>query len=113
MPHSLMFRFVLLLSPFVAKVFEALVPSNEWCGGPHLHETFVSFQPRLQRVHCSVAAAILGHGSRKVVGGSFPGFKLLAWIVVRERRTTRAAPLVPGHAPLVKSGLILGLELLG
>ncbi|KAJ1154917.1 hypothetical protein NDU88_007660 [Pleurodeles waltl] len=28
------------------------------------------------------------------------GFKLRAWIVVRERRTTRAAPLVPGHAPL-------------
>ncbi|KAJ1186862.1 hypothetical protein NDU88_003642 [Pleurodeles waltl] len=27
------------------------------------------------------------------------GFKLRAWIVVRERRTTRAAPLVPGHAP--------------
>ncbi|KAJ1148267.1 hypothetical protein NDU88_001104 [Pleurodeles waltl] len=27
------------------------------------------------------------------------GFKLRAWIVVRERRTTRAAPSVPGHAP--------------
>ncbi|KAJ1127792.1 hypothetical protein NDU88_006185 [Pleurodeles waltl] len=89
--------------------------------------------PRLQRVHCSVAAAILGRGSRKVVRESFlgklcskvdrcglysavyspitslevlrppvvimAGFKLRAWIVVRERRTTRAAPLVPGEQP--------------
>ncbi|KAJ1126280.1 hypothetical protein NDU88_004688 [Pleurodeles waltl] len=50
-PHSLMFRFVLLLSPLVAKVSEPLAPFN---GGP-----------RLQRVHCSVAAAILGRGSRE------------------------------------------------
>ncbi|KAJ1154050.1 hypothetical protein NDU88_006807 [Pleurodeles waltl] len=28
------------------------------------------------------------------------GFKLRARIVVRERRTTCAAPLVPGHAPV-------------
>ncbi|KAJ1190404.1 hypothetical protein NDU88_007142 [Pleurodeles waltl] len=76
--------------------------------------------PRPQRALCSVAAAILGCGSRKVFGESFPGdlcsrvgrrgsylppvvimagFKLRAWIVVREHRTTRAAPLVPGHAP--------------
>ncbi|KAJ1142222.1 hypothetical protein NDU88_008549 [Pleurodeles waltl] len=27
------------------------------------------------------------------------GFKLQAWIMVRERRSTRAAPLVPGHVP--------------
>ncbi|KAJ1148564.1 hypothetical protein NDU88_001392 [Pleurodeles waltl] len=72
-PHSLMFCFVLVLSPLVAKVSEPLAPFNEWCGGPHLHGTFVSSQPRLQRVHCSVAAAILGRGSREVVGGSFPG----------------------------------------
>ncbi|KAJ1162245.1 hypothetical protein NDU88_002713 [Pleurodeles waltl] len=45
-PHSLMFRFVLLLSPLVAKVSEPLVPFNEWCGGPHLHGTFVSSQPQ-------------------------------------------------------------------
>ncbi|KAJ1188368.1 hypothetical protein NDU88_005129 [Pleurodeles waltl] len=29
------------------------------------------------------------------------GFKLRAWIIVRERRSTRAAPLVPGHAPFL------------
>ncbi|KAJ1190732.1 hypothetical protein NDU88_000054, partial [Pleurodeles waltl] len=45
-PHSLMFRFVLLLSPLVAKVSEPLASFNGWCGGPHLHGTFVSSQPR-------------------------------------------------------------------
>ncbi|KAJ1122882.1 hypothetical protein NDU88_001355 [Pleurodeles waltl] len=80
-PHSLMFRFVLLLSPLVAKVSEPLAPFNEWCGGPHLHGTFVSFsrRPRLQQVHCSVAAAILGRGSREVVGGSFSDPRSLLW----------------------------------
>ncbi|KAJ1084040.1 hypothetical protein NDU88_004195 [Pleurodeles waltl] len=70
-----MFRFVLLLSPFVAKVSEPLVSFNEWCGGPHPHGTFVSSQPRAAAAtgFCSVAAAILGHGSREVVGESFPG----------------------------------------
>ncbi|KAJ1209003.1 hypothetical protein NDU88_004382 [Pleurodeles waltl] len=31
--------------------------------------------------------------------GCFPGFKLRAWILARERCTTRAAPSVPCHAP--------------
>ncbi|KAJ1211577.1 hypothetical protein NDU88_006935 [Pleurodeles waltl] len=45
-PHSLMFRFVLLLSPLVAKVSEPLAPFDGWCEGPHLHVTFVSSQLR-------------------------------------------------------------------
>ncbi|KAJ1159247.1 hypothetical protein NDU88_011915 [Pleurodeles waltl] len=45
-PHLLMFRFILLLSPLVAKVSEPLAPFNGWCGGPHLYGTFVSSQPR-------------------------------------------------------------------
>ncbi|KAJ1129059.1 hypothetical protein NDU88_007430, partial [Pleurodeles waltl] len=72
-PHSLMFRFVLFLSPLVAKVSEPLVPSNEWCGGPHLHGTFVSSQPWAAVATGSLLcrATILGRGSRKVVGGSY------------------------------------------
>ncbi|KAJ1203794.1 hypothetical protein NDU88_007575 [Pleurodeles waltl] len=45
-PHLLMFRFVLFLSPLVAKVSGLLAPFNGWCGGLHLHGTFVSSQPR-------------------------------------------------------------------
>ncbi|KAJ1139826.1 hypothetical protein NDU88_006190 [Pleurodeles waltl] len=45
-PHSLKFRFVLLLSLLVAKVSEPFALFNGWCGGPHLHGTFVSSQPR-------------------------------------------------------------------
>ncbi|KAJ1185832.1 hypothetical protein NDU88_002619 [Pleurodeles waltl] len=75
MLHSLMFCFVLLLTPLVTKVSVPVVPFNGWCGvltstGPSYP---LSRGPRLQRVHCSVAAAILGRGSREVVGGSFPG----------------------------------------
>ncbi|KAJ1144015.1 hypothetical protein NDU88_010317 [Pleurodeles waltl] len=44
--HLLMFRFVLLLSPLVVKVSEPLEPFNVRRGGPHLHGTFVSSQPR-------------------------------------------------------------------
>ncbi|KAJ1145890.1 hypothetical protein NDU88_012173 [Pleurodeles waltl] len=104
-----MFRFVLLLSPFVAKVSEPLVPSDEWCGGPHLHETFVSFQPRATAATGSLLCRGRHFRSRQPQScrGEFSGppvvimagFKLRAWIVVREHRTTRAAPLVPGHAP--------------
>ncbi|KAJ1185831.1 hypothetical protein NDU88_002618 [Pleurodeles waltl] len=75
MLHSLMFCFVLLLTPLVAKVSMPLVPFNGWCGvltstGPSYP---LSRRLQLQRVHCSVAATILGRGSREVVGGSFPG----------------------------------------
>ncbi|KAJ1085032.1 hypothetical protein NDU88_005168 [Pleurodeles waltl] len=149
MPHLLMFRFVLLLSLFVAKVSEPHVPSDEWCGGPHLYGTFVSSQPWAAAATGSLLCRGRHFGSRqslKLSGGVFQlnsapkwiaavstctvyspitslqflrtpvvimaGFKLRAWIVVRERRTTRAAPLVPGHAPVYRQccneGLYVG-----
>ncbi|KAJ1145406.1 hypothetical protein NDU88_011693 [Pleurodeles waltl] len=65
MPHSLMFRFVLLLSPFVVKVSEPFVPSNEWCGGPHLYGTFVSSQPRAAAATGSLLCRGRHFGSRQ------------------------------------------------
>ncbi|KAJ1152209.1 hypothetical protein NDU88_004986 [Pleurodeles waltl] len=43
-------------------------PSRPLCRGP-----------QFQRVHCSVAAAILGRGSREVVGGSFRAISAPGW----------------------------------
>ncbi|KAJ1154702.1 hypothetical protein NDU88_007445 [Pleurodeles waltl] len=64
-PPSLMFRFVLLLSPLVAKVSEPLVPFNGWCGGPPLHGTFVSSQPRAVVATVSLLCRGRHFGSRQ------------------------------------------------
>ncbi|KAJ1189053.1 hypothetical protein NDU88_005804 [Pleurodeles waltl] len=65
-PHLLMFRFVLLLSPLLAKCLSPLCHSMDGARvltspGP---SCLLRRGPRLRRVHCSVAAAILGRGSR-------------------------------------------------
>ncbi|KAJ1184080.1 hypothetical protein NDU88_000890 [Pleurodeles waltl] len=63
--HSLMFRFVLLLSSLVEKVSEPLAPFNGWCGRPHLHGTFVSSQPRAAVAMGSLLCRDLHFGSQQ------------------------------------------------
>ncbi|KAJ1155693.1 hypothetical protein NDU88_008422 [Pleurodeles waltl] len=65
MPHLLMFRFIMLFSPLVVKVSEPHVPSDEWCGGPHLYGTLVSSQPRAAAATGSLLCRGRHFGSRQ------------------------------------------------
>ncbi|KAJ1082215.1 hypothetical protein NDU88_002383 [Pleurodeles waltl] len=73
-----MFRFVLLLSPLVAKVSEPLVSFDGWCEGPHLPGTFASSPPRATAAASSLLCRGRHFGSRqpRSCRGEFSGRSL-------------------------------------